>query len=104
MNIADPTILPLALRDVSFAIGGKRLIKDVTCAFPPGLCTVVVGPKDAEGLPAPSRAEGPAPSRGEGTAAGASARTAALIWLMCSGVVPQHPPTTRTLCRMKRRA
>ena len=47
MNWADLTILPLALRDVSFAAGGKRLIKDVTCAFPSGLCTVIVGPNGA---------------------------------------------------------
>ena len=38
------------------------------------------------------------------TTAGAIARTAALIWRMCSGVVPQQPPTIRTLCMMKRRA
>ncbi len=36
--------------------------------------------------------------------AASAPRTAALICLMCSGVVPQQPPTTRTLCRMKRRA
>jgi hypothetical protein len=38
------------------------------------------------------------------TTAGARPRTAVFIWRMCSGVVPQQPPTTRTLCRMNRRA
>jgi tungstate transport system ATP-binding protein len=41
------SILPLALDDVSFAIGGKRLIKNVTCAFAERLCTVIVGPNGA---------------------------------------------------------
>jgi tungstate transport system ATP-binding protein len=41
------SILPLALKDVSFAIAGKRLIKDVTCDFAPGLCTVIIGPNGA---------------------------------------------------------
>jgi len=36
--------------------------------------------------------------------AGASARTACLICRMCSGVVPQQPPTSFTPFRMKRRA
>src|SRR2546429_286841 len=35
---------------------------------------------------------------------GRSERTAALIALMCSGVVPQQPPTSRTPISMKRRA
>ena len=35
---------------------------------------------------------------------GASARTASLICRMCSGVVPQQPPTSRTPLLMKRRA
>ena len=47
MNRTDPAILPLALRDVSFAAGGKRLIKDVNCAFPADLCTVIIGPNGA---------------------------------------------------------
>ncbi|MCC7017471.1 MAG: ATP-binding cassette domain-containing protein [Rhodospirillales bacterium] len=41
------SILPLALKDVSFAIGGKRLIKNVSGAFAPGLCTVIIGPNGA---------------------------------------------------------
>ncbi|MEK7244765.1 MAG: phosphate ABC transporter ATP-binding protein [Pseudomonadota bacterium] len=47
--IAPPShsILPLALKDVSFAVGGKRLIKNVSCVFAPGLCTVIVGPNGA---------------------------------------------------------
>ncbi|MBM3565517.1 MAG: phosphate ABC transporter ATP-binding protein [Alphaproteobacteria bacterium] len=47
MTLADATILPLALKDVSFAAGGKRLIKDATCVFTPGLCTAVIGPNGA---------------------------------------------------------
>jgi hypothetical protein len=31
-----------------------------------------------------------------GIARGATPRTASAIWRMCSGVVPQHPPTTFT--------
>lgn len=41
------SILPLALDDVSFAVGDKRLIKNVTCAFAERLCTVIVGPNGA---------------------------------------------------------
>ena len=37
-------------------------------------------------------------------AAGVSERTAVLMWRMCSGVVPQQPPTRRTPLLMKRRA
>jgi len=48
--MTDPvsrSILPLALRDVSFAIGGKRLIKNVDCVFERDLCTVIIGPNGA---------------------------------------------------------
>ena len=41
------SILPLALEDVSFAVGDKRLIKNVSCAFAERLCTVIVGPNGA---------------------------------------------------------
>jgi tungstate transport system ATP-binding protein len=41
------SILPLALKDVSFAIGGKRLIKNVDCVFERDLCTVIIGPNGA---------------------------------------------------------
>jgi tungstate transport system ATP-binding protein len=41
------SILPLALKDVSFAVDGKRLIKNVSCDFAPGLCTVIIGPNGA---------------------------------------------------------
>ena len=41
------SILPLALADVSFAVDGKRLIKNVSCVFAPGPCTVIVGPNGA---------------------------------------------------------
>ena len=41
------SILPLALEDVSFAIGDMRLIKNVSCAFAHGLCTVIIGPNGA---------------------------------------------------------
>jgi len=41
------SILPLALKDVSFAIGDKRLIKNVSCVFAQDLCTVIVGPNGA---------------------------------------------------------
>jgi len=46
----------------------------------------------------------PAPVSAARPTAGAIPRTAALIWRMCSGVVPQQPPTTRTLCMMNRLA
>ncbi len=41
------SILPLAFEDVSFAIGDMRLIKNVSCTFAHGLCTVIVGPNGA---------------------------------------------------------
>ena len=43
----SPAILPLELRDVSFAAGGRRLIKDLTCTLTAGPRTVVVGPNGA---------------------------------------------------------
>jgi tungstate transport system ATP-binding protein len=46
-DFATHSIMPLALRDVSFAIDGKRLIKNASCEFAPGLCTVVIGPNGA---------------------------------------------------------
>jgi tungstate transport system ATP-binding protein len=44
---APRSILPLALEDVSFAVDGKRLIKNVNCVFERELCTVIVGPNGA---------------------------------------------------------
>lgn len=44
---ASRSILPLALQGVSFAIDGKRLIKNVGCAFERDLCTVIIGPNGA---------------------------------------------------------
>jgi len=41
------TILPLALEEVSFEAGGKRLIKDMNCTFDGGMRTVIVGPNGA---------------------------------------------------------
>ena len=41
------SILPLALKDVSFAVGNKRLIKNVNCVFAERLCTVIIGPNGA---------------------------------------------------------
>ena len=41
-----------------------------------------------------------APARGAADAE----PTASLIWRMCSGVVPQHPPTRRTPFALNRRA
>ena len=41
------SILPLALQSVSFAAGGKRLIKDLTCTLAAGPRSVVVGPNGA---------------------------------------------------------
>ncbi|MEK7245429.1 MAG: ATP-binding cassette domain-containing protein, partial [Pseudomonadota bacterium] len=41
------SILPLAFKDVSFAVGDKRLIKNVSCVFAERLCTVIVGPNGA---------------------------------------------------------
>ena len=41
------TILPLELDNVSYAAGGKRLIKDLTCTFGPGPKTVIIGPNGA---------------------------------------------------------
>lgn len=41
------SILPLALKDVSFAIGNMRLIKNINCVFAQGLCTVIIGPNGA---------------------------------------------------------
>lgn len=40
-------ILPLELRDVSFAAGRKRLIKDFSCTLTAGSRTVVIGPNGA---------------------------------------------------------
>ncbi|MDP6345154.1 MAG: phosphate ABC transporter ATP-binding protein [Alphaproteobacteria bacterium] len=41
-------ILPLELRDVSLAAGGKRVIKDLTCTFTAELaCSVIIGPNGA---------------------------------------------------------
>ena len=45
--MSDPTILPLALNDVSFEVGGKHLIKDFTCTFKAGPRTVILGPNGA---------------------------------------------------------
>ena len=41
------SILPLALEDVSFEAGGKRLIKDFTCRFESGPRTVIIGANGA---------------------------------------------------------
>ena len=41
------SILPLAFKDVSFVVGDKRLIKNVSCVFAERLCTVIVGPNGA---------------------------------------------------------
>ncbi len=41
------SILPLDLAGVSFAAGGRRLIKDVTCTFEAGPRTAVIGPNGA---------------------------------------------------------
>jgi len=43
----NSTILPLELADVSFEIGGMRLIKDVNCSFDAGPRTVIIGPNGA---------------------------------------------------------
>ena len=40
-------ILPLELRDVSFAAGRKRLIKDLSCTLTAGSRTIVIGPNGA---------------------------------------------------------
>ncbi len=40
-------ILPLELRSVNFEAQGKRLIKDLSCSFAPGLRTIVIGPNGA---------------------------------------------------------
>ena len=53
----------------------------------------------------PGVAAGASPPRVPGpTRLSDSARTACLICRMCSGVVPQQPPTRRTPASMKRRA
>ncbi len=41
------TILPLELRQVSYAAGGKRLIKDFSCTLGAGPRTIVLGPNGA---------------------------------------------------------
>ena len=41
------SILPLALKSVSFQIGTMRLIKDMTCAFDAGPRTAIIGPNGA---------------------------------------------------------
>ncbi|MEH6473563.1 MAG: phosphate ABC transporter ATP-binding protein [Halopseudomonas sp.] len=41
------SILPLELRSVNFEAQGKRLIKDLSCTFEPGLRTIVIGPNGA---------------------------------------------------------
>jgi len=41
------TILPLALKDVSFEAGGKRLIKDLTHTFEAGPRTIIIGSNGA---------------------------------------------------------
>jgi len=43
----NKTILPLALEDVSFEIGGVRLIKDMNCRFEAGPRSVIIGPNGA---------------------------------------------------------
>ena len=45
--MSNPTILPLALNDVSFEVGGKHLIKDFTCTFKAGPRSVILGPNGA---------------------------------------------------------
>ena len=45
--MSDPTILPLALDDVSFEVGGKHLIQDFTWTFEAGPRTVILGPNGA---------------------------------------------------------
>jgi tungstate transport system ATP-binding protein len=40
-------ILPLTLDDVSYEIGGVRLIKDMTCTFEAGPRTAIIGPNGA---------------------------------------------------------
>jgi len=40
-------ILPLELRDVSFAAGGKRLLKNIDCAFEAGPRSIIIGPNGA---------------------------------------------------------
>ena len=42
-----PSILPLALENVSFEAGGKRLIKDFTHRFESGPRTVIIGANGA---------------------------------------------------------
>lgn len=41
------SILPLVLDDVSYEIGGMRLIKDLSCTFEAGPRTVIIGPNGA---------------------------------------------------------
>jgi len=40
-------ILPLKLENVCFAVGGMRLIKDLTCRFEAGPRTIIIGPNGA---------------------------------------------------------
>ena len=40
-------VLPLALDNVSFEIGGIRLIKDISCTFDAGPRTAIIGPNGA---------------------------------------------------------
>jgi tungstate transport system ATP-binding protein len=41
------SILPLELKEVDFQAGGKRLIKQISCTFEPGLRTIIIGPNGA---------------------------------------------------------
>lgn len=45
--MSTDNILPLELRAVNFEADGKRLIKDISCTFEPGLRTIVIGPNGA---------------------------------------------------------
>ena len=44
---ANTKILPLALENVSYEIGGVRLIKDMNCVFEKGPNSVIIGPNGA---------------------------------------------------------
>ena len=44
---AEPTILPLRLRNVSYVVRGKKLLDDVSVLFTEGKRTMILGPNGA---------------------------------------------------------
>lgn len=47
VTAGEPTVLPLALQSVSYAAGGRTLIKDLSCRLESGRRYVVIGPNGA---------------------------------------------------------